>query len=439
MSRTDRTVAATNGEAADAPAGNRHRRTAVLAGVVGNTVEWIDWSVYGYFAPVFSASFFPSADKTADLLATLAVFAVGFVMRPIGGAVLGGFADRRGRQKGLALTILLMAGASLLMAVIPTYASIGIGAPIVLVIARLAQGFSAGGEFGSSSAFLVETAPAAKRAFIGSWQQVSVGAGGLIAAAIAATITTVFDEHQQATFGWRIAFGVCGLLGIAGLWMRTRIGETEQFEQTAREGRVRTNPLRVMLREHPRAALRVVGITISGTLIYYVWIVYLAQYAHLTTGLPLNTALWANTIAQAVFIVALPFGGMLSDRFGRKPTMLVFAGGFVVLAWPMLALLGNNFWSFLGLSTLGMLLIVGYSANCATVMAEQFPAEVRTVGIALPYALAVAVFGGTAPYFMTWLFSHQLQGWVAAYVVAAGLIGVVVYALMPETKGKELT
>lgn len=415
------------------------RRKAVLAGGVGNTVEWIDWSIYGYFAPVFSASFFPSSNKAASLLAALAVFAVGFVMRPVGGAVLGAFADRYGRQRGLTLTVLLMAGASLLMAVTPTYSVIGLAAPAVLVIARLVQGFSAGGEFGSSSTFLVENAAPGRRAFIGSWQQVSVGAGGLIAAAIAAIITTVLDDAQQASYGWRIAFAVCGLFGVAGLWLRTRVDETAHFTEAAQAGRVRRNPLRVMLLEHPRAAVRVAGITVAGTLLYYVWIVYLAQYANLTTGLPLNQALWANTIAQAVFIVVLPFGGMLSDRIGRKPTMLAFAGGFVVLGWPMLALLRNDFWVFLGLSVLGMLLIVGYSANCATVMAEQFPAEVRTVGIALPYALAVALFGGTAPYITTWLFSHHLQSWVAAYVMIAGAVGVVVYALMPETKGKALT
>lgn len=415
------------------------RRKAVLAGGVGNTVEWIDWSIYGYFSPVFSASFFPSSNKTASLLATLAVFAVGFLMRPVGGAVLGAFADRHGRQRGLTLTVMLMAGASLLIAVIPTYSVIGLAAPLVLLIARLVQGFSAGGEFGSSSSFLVENAAPGRRAFIGSWQQVSVGAGGLIAAAIAAIITTVMDDAQQASYGWRIAFAVCGLFGVVGLWLRTRVDETAQFTDAARAGRVRRNPLRVMLVEHPRAALRVAGITIAGTLTYYVWIVYLAQYAHLTTGLPLNQALWANTIAQAVFICVLPFGGMLSDRIGRKPTMLAFAGGFVLLGWPMLALLRNDFWVFLGLSILGMLLIVGYSANCATVMAEQFPAEVRTVGIALPYALAVALFGGTAPYITTWLFAHHLQSWVAAYVMIAGAVGVVVYALMPETKGKALT
>ncbi|WP_435242015.1 MFS transporter [Streptomyces cucumeris] len=433
------TAEAAGAAAPTEPADGRRRMRATVAGVVGNTVEWVDWSIYGYFAPLFAESFFPSRDNATDLLATLAVFALAFVMRPVGAAVLGTFADRHGRQKGLALTVLLMAGSSMVMAVTPTYATIGIAAPVILVLTRLVQGFSAGGEFGSSSAFLVESAAPSRRAFTGSWQQVSVGAGGLIAAAIAAVITTVFDEQQQAAYGWRIAFAVCGLLGVVGLWLRTRVAETEQFSQATQEGRVRANPLRVLLRDHPRAALRVFGITIAGTVTYYVWIVYLAQYAQLTTGLPLNQALWANTIAQGVFIAALPLGGKLSDTYGRKPTMLAFAIGFAVLAWPMLALLSDNFWGFLGLSILGMLLIVGYSANCATVMAEQFPAEVRTVGIALPYALAVAAFGGTAPYVITWLFSHHLESWVALYLVIASLIGVAVYATMPETKGKDLT
>jgi MFS transporter, MHS family, alpha-ketoglutarate permease len=417
------------------------QRKAIVAGAIGNTVEWVDWAVYSTLAPVFASQFFPSGDRTAALLSTLAVFAVGFVMRPVGGAVLGAYADRHGRKKGLTLTIGLMAGAALVIAICPTYAAIGIVAPIVLLLARLLQGFSAGGEFGSSSSFLVESAAPRRRAFAGSWQQVSVGAGALIASLMGFVLTSTLSETAMQSWGWRVAFGIGALLGLVGLWLRVSVEETENFERARTEGRTRRrNPVVGMLAEHPGAALRVVGITIAGTLTYYVWISYMPGYANSAVGIPLTDALLANTIAIAYFLCLLPFVALLSDRYGRKPTLLAFAIGFVVIAYPAFRLLEvGGFWSLLVVELVGVTFLAGYSANCAVVMAEQFPAEVRSTGIGLPYALAVAIFGGTAPYITTWMSSSGLRGWVWLYVAAAALIGVVVYATMPETKGRELT
>ncbi|MFK4038954.1 MFS transporter [Nonomuraea wenchangensis] len=415
------------------------QRKAIVAGAIGNTVEWVDWAIYTTFASVFSAKFFPTGDETAALLSTLAVFAVGFLMRPIGGAVLGSYGDRHGRKKGLTLTISLMAGASFVIAICPGYETIGIAAPIVLVLARLVQGFSAGGEFGTSSAFLIESAASGRRAFAGSWQQVSVGGGVLIASALGFVLTSTLDEAALHSWGWRVAFGLGGLLGLVGLWLRVSVPETEAFAKAASSGRTRANPLLTMLRDHPRAALRVAGVTVAGTLIYYIWVSYMPTYAHVATGIPLSRALLANTIAVVVFLVLLPFGGLLSDRIGRKPTMLAFAIGFLVLAWPAFQFLDGGFGSLLAIEIVGMVLIVGYSANCAVIMAEQFPAEVRTTGIGLPYALSVAIFGGTAPYVTTWMASNGHRDQVWLYVAAAALVGVAVYATMPETKGKELT
>jgi MFS transporter, MHS family, alpha-ketoglutarate permease len=433
------TVGSTSGDAARAAASHRLRpdqRKAIVAGAVGNTVEWVDWAVYATFAPIFAGQFFAGGDETGALLSTLAVFAVGFVMRPIGGAVLGAYADRKGRKKGLTLTISLMAGASIVIALCPTYSLIGVLAPIVLLLARLVQGFSAGGEFGSSSAFLIESAAPGRRAFAGSWQQVSVGLGGLIASLMGTILNSTLSDADLRAWGWRLAFGIAGLLGLVGLWLRQSVNETEAFSKLGTTRR--RNPAVAMVREHPGAALRVVAITIAGTLIYYVWISYMPAYAHLATGIPLKTALLANTLALVVFIVLLPFGGLLSDRLGRKPTMTMFAGGFLVFAWPAFRFLSNGFWSILVIEVIGLVLIVGYSANCAVIMAEQFPAEVRTTGIALPYALAVAIFGGTAPYVTTWLNANHLGNYVWIYVAVAAAIGVAVYLTMPETKGKEL-
>ncbi|MCO5967801.1 MFS transporter [Actinoallomurus soli] len=429
-----------------APTGTRsarmtdRQRRAVVAGAVGNTVEWVDWAVYSAFAPIFASQFFPKGDKTADLLATLAVFAVGFGMRPIGAAVLGAYADRRGRKAGMTLTITMMAIAALVVAVCPPYSAIGIVAPAVLVIARLVQGFSAGGEFGTSSAFLIESAAPGRRAFVGSWQQVSVGAGTLIASLLGTLLTSTLSDGALTTWGWRAAFAVGGLLGLIGLWLRTAVEETEAFAEVARsrDNEARPTPLRDMLVKHPRAALRVVGITIAGTLLYYIWVSYMPGYAHAAEGVALSRAFLANTLAIVVFLVMLPFGGMLSDRFGRRPTMTAFAAGFLVLSWPAFQLVGGGFMALLAVELVGMFFLVGYSANCAVVMAEQFPAEVRTTGIGLPYALAVAIFGGTAPYITTWLATHGHRDRVWIYTAIAAAIGVVVYATMPETKGKEL-
>lgn len=412
------------------------QRKAIVAGAIGNTVEWVDWAVYATFAPVFASQFFAKGNDTAALLSTLAVFAVGFVMRPIGGAVLGAYSDRYGRKKGLTLTISLMAGASLLIAICPTYGRIGVFAPIVLLLARLVQGFSAGGEFGSSSAFLVESAARSRRAFAGSWQQVSVGAGTLIASLLGTILNSSLDNAALQGWGWRLAFGIAGLLGLVGLWLRRSVHETEAFHSIERGPR--RNPLVAMIRDHPGPALRVVGVTIAGTLIYYVWVSYMPTYAHLATGIPLSKALLANTIAMVMFLVLLPFGGLLSDRIGRKPTMTAFAAGFVIFSWPAFHFLAASFWSVLIIEVIGLVFIVGYSANCAVIMAEQFPPEVRTTGIGLPYALAVAIFGGTAPFVTTWMNSHKLGYLIWVYVAVAALTGVAVYCTMPETKGKEL-
>lgn len=430
----------TSADATPRPATHKlsaRQRKALVAGTVGNTVEWVDWALYAIFATIIADVFFPESDGAVALLSTLAVFAVGFVMRPVGAAVLGAYADRHGRKKGLMLTIALMSGAGFVIALTPSYEQIGVAAPVILLLARLAQGFSAGGEFGSSSAFLVESAAAGRRAFAGSWQQVSVAGGVLIASLLGTLCTSLLSDDALHAWGWRAAFVVGGLLGLVGLWLRVSVEDTDSFTETQDSGRGRTNPLKAMFVEHPRAALRVAGITVAGTLTYYIWVNYLPTYANLTTGIDMDRALLSQTLCLIVFVVLLPFVGILSDRVGRRPTMAAFAGGFVVLSWPLLHLLGDSFLSVFLVQLVGMLLILGYSANCAVIMAEQFPPEVRATGIALPYALAVALFGGTAPYVTTWLSDSGHADLLWLYVSASALISLVVYLTMPETKDKE--
>ncbi|MFJ4296233.1 MFS transporter [Curtobacterium sp. NPDC089689] len=423
---------------------SRKGKKAIVAGSIGNAVEWVDWAVYTTFSSIFAHHFFPAGNEAAALLSTLAIFAVGFVMRPVGAAVMGAFADRHGRKKGLVLTIALMAGATLVIGLSPTYAQIGIIAPALLVLARMVQGFAAGGEFGSSSAFLVESAAPTRRAFAGSWQQVSVGGGVLIASGIGALITGALPEDAVDSWGWRLAFVLAASLGFVGLWLRRSVEDTESFQVAADRnaanqaaGDHKSSFFR-MFKEHPAAVARVFGITIAGTLLYYMWVSYMPTYAAVTTGIPLSEALLANVIAMIVFLVLLPFAGILSDRIGRKPTMAAFAGGFLIFAWPAFQIIGGGFWSLLLVELVGIVLLLGYSANCAVIMAEQFPPEVRASGIGVPYAIAVALFGGTAPYVTTWMNTVGLSGWVWVYASAAAAIGLVVYLTMPETKGKVL-
>ncbi|MET8944158.1 MFS transporter [Streptomyces sp. NPDC004542] len=416
------------------------QRRRVLAGSIGNLVEYVDWALFATFTPVFAPHFFPSDDPIAGVLATLVVFAVGFVMRPVGGAVLGVLADRVGRKRILTLTVLLMSGASFVIGLCPGYETIGVAAPIVLVVARLVQGFSAGGEAGSSMTFLVESAPTGRRAFIGSFQQVSTGAGLLVASLLGTVLTATFSAGALDSWGWRLAFVIGGVLGLVGIWLRNGVPETEHFTQAQETtGQKRAHPIVDLFRHHPKAALRAFGITIPATVVNYMWLTYMPVYAHTTQGIPLDQALLANSIALAVYCVTLPFVGRLSDRIGRKPFFLVFSVGFMVLPWPAFHFLSADFWVLLVIELIGVLLLACDSAIIAAAYSELFPVEVRTTGTALCFAAAVAAFGGTAPYIMTSLFAHGLSGFVWLYVAIAAAIGTVFFATLPETKDKELS
>ncbi|GJH35003.1 MFS transporter [Paraburkholderia hospita] len=416
----------------------RAQRKAIVAATLGTVVEFTDWIIYATFAALFSRHFFPANNDRVSLLSAFAVFAVGFVMRPIGGALLGAYADRHGRKNGLALSVALMAGSSLVIAVCPGYESIGIAAPLILVLARLIQGFAAGGEFGSASTFLIESSAPSRRGFAGSWQHFAVNAGVLVAALIGAILTSMIDHAGMAKWGWRVAFTIAGLLGFVALWVRLAVAETDAFKKSAATHQRTRHPFLEIVREHPRAALRVIGIAMAGNLCIYLWLVLFPTLAHLRTGLPLHDAFNASVISIVVSLIAIPFIGKLSDRIGRKPVLLVFAGGSALFAWPALHFLSNDFWSATAIVTIGMLLSSGFAATCATVMAEQFPARVRATGVALPYAVSAALFGGTLPYIVTAMSSSGMSQYLWVYVAAVCTVGFAVYARMPETRGKVL-
>jgi MHS family alpha-ketoglutarate permease-like MFS transporter len=416
----------------------RTQKKAVVGATLGTIVEFADWIIYSTFAAIFSRQFFPAVNETVSLLSAFSVFAVGFVMRPIGGALLGAYADRHGRKNGLALSVALMAGSSVVIAVCPGYETIGMAAPIILVIARLVQGFAAGGEFGSASTYLIESSAPSRRGFTGSWQHFAVNAGVLVAAVVGAVLTSVLDSAGMAQWGWRAGFAFTGLLGLVVLWVRLALAETEAFKTTV-ENRQRTrHPFVSIIREHRRQALLVVGVAMAGNLCVYLWMVIFPTLAHLQVGLSLHDGFTASTISITLSLIAIPFIGKLSDHVGRKPVLIAFAGGSALFAWPALHFLGNNIWNATIIETVGLLLASGFAATCASVMAEQFPASVRATGVALPYAISVALFGGTLPYIVTALADASLLHYLWIYLVVVCVAGVVIYVRMPETRGKTL-
>jgi MHS family alpha-ketoglutarate permease-like MFS transporter len=408
----------------------------LLAASVGNAVEWYDWYAYTFLATYIAAEVFPrSADNSlVPLLSTFAVFAVGFFMRPVGGLLMGAIADRHGRRTALTVTILLMGGSSLLVGLTPTYAAAGVLAPVILVVARLLQGLSVGGEFAASTTFLVESAGPGRRGLFSSFQYVSTTAGQLVASGIAALLVGSLSEGQMNGWGWRVPFVLGAVLSLVGFWIRRGARETRSEEQqkAPRPG------LLEALRRHPRESLLICGITAGGTIAYYTWTSYLPTYAELNAGVDKSDALLAGTISLAFFALLQPLGGLLSDRFGRRPLLLFFGLGFALLSVPLLHSLSDSFAVLLLVQCAGMVLLTGFTSISAAVNAEIFPPRVRAAGIGFPYSLTVALFGGTAPYVGTLFKELGHSGLFPWYVAVLCLLSSLVYLRLPETAHSEL-
>ncbi|GAA2473517.1 MFS transporter [Streptomyces thermolineatus] len=422
------------------PAGDGGRPPTALrqlaAASVGNAVEWYDWYAYSFLAVYFAGRVFPedAGNPLVPLLSAFAVFAVGFFVRPVGGLLMGAVADRRGRRSALTATILLMGGGSLLLAAVPTYAAAGIWAPVLLVVARLVQGLSVGGEFAASTTFLVESAGPGRRGLFSSFQYVSTTVGQLLASGTAAALAAALSEDQMSDWGWRVPFVIGALISLVGFWIRRGAAETRSAEERAapRPG------LFEALRRHPRESLLICGITTGGTIAYYTWTTYLPAYAAVGGGIGKGDALLVGTVSLAFFACLQPLGGMLSDRIGRRPLLIGFAAGFALLVVPLLGLARGSLWSLLAVQCAGMVLLTGYTSVAAAVNAEVFPARVRAAGIGFPYSLTVALFGGTAPYVGTWFEQAGRPGAFPWYVAGLCAVSLAVYAALPETAHRGL-
>jgi MFS transporter, MHS family, alpha-ketoglutarate permease len=364
----------------------------VVRGCLGNLVEWYDWFVYASFSIYFAAAFFPRGNLTAQLLSTAVVFAVGFLMRPLGGWLLGLYADRHGRRAALTLSVTLMSFGSLAIAVTPGYATIGVLAPVILVLARLLQGLSVGGEFGSSATYLSEIATPGRRGFYSSFQYVSIILGQLAALLTMILLQSVLDESQMSTWGWRVPFAVGAVAGLVVMYLRRTMDESEHFQQqSARRGGLRT-----LVTEHPRQLIAVLGLAIGGTVAFYTFTSYSQKYLVNTSGIPKTTVAVIGFAALTVFMLLQPAAGALSDRIGRRPVMLGFSLGGVLLTVPILTALGRttNPWLAFGLLVPALVFLSGYTALSAVIKAEMFPTNVRALGVGLPHAVVTATFGG---------------------------------------------
>ena len=419
---------------------SRQRLKSIFSGSVGNLVEWYDWYAYAAFSLYFAPVFFPEGDDTARLLKTAAIFAVGFLMRPFGGWLLGRYADRRGRKAALMLSVVMMCAGSLMIALTPGYETIGVAAPALLLLARLLQGLSVGGEYGASATYLSEMATREHRGFWASFQYVTLVMGHLIALGVLIVLQRwLLTPEQLGDWGWRIPFVIGALAALTALWLRRNMDETESFVRSESDGSPEHQEQQGTLREllkHPRALFTVVGLTMGGTLAFYTYTTYVHKFLVNSAGIDKQTASLVNAATLFIYMLLQPVVGALSDRIGRRPVLIAFGVLGTLLTVPILSTLQNvstgteAFWLVMG----ALVIVSGYTSINAVVKAELFPVEVRALGVALPYALTVALFGGTAEAVALWFKQAGMESGFYWYVTACIACSLAVYVWMPDTR-----
>jgi MHS family alpha-ketoglutarate permease-like MFS transporter len=409
------------------------RIKSIIGGSLGNLVEWYDWYVYTAFSLYFASSFFPKGDQTAQLLNTAGIFAIGFLMRPIGGWIMGSYADRRGRKAALTLSVLLMSVGSLLIGVTPGYKQIGVWAPVLLVFARIIQGLSVGGEYGTSATYLSEIATHQHRGFYSSFQYVTLIMGQLLALGLLILLQQVFlTDKQLHSWGWRIPFFVGALLAVTVMYLRRNLYESVAVADADKKLK---GTLKALL-EHPKAVATVIGLTIGGTVAFYTFTTYMQKFLVNTAGFSKSMATLISTVTLAGFMLLQPVFGALSDRIGRKPLLIAFGILGTICTIPIMLALGNtkDAWVAFALIMGALIIVSGYTSINAVVKAELFPAGVRALGVGFPYAIAVSIFGGTAEYIALWFKQAGHQNWFYWYVSSCILLSLIVYSTMRDTR-----
>ena len=412
----------------------------IVGGSVGNLVEWFDWYVYSAFALYFAHAFFPKGDQTAQLLQTAAIFAVGFLMRPVGAWAMGVYADHKGRKAGLTLSVSLMCLGSLLIAVSPTYAQVGVLSPAILLVARLIQGFSLGGEYGSSATYLSEMADRERRGFWSSFQYVTIIGGQLTALALLVVLQATIGEAAMQEWGWRIGFAAGAVLAIVAFILRRRLDETLSYETVAASPSRRRSTVGNLFRDHPREAFLVMALTAGGTAAFYAYTIYMQKFLANTSGFDRVTASRIMTIALTLMLFIGPIAGRISDFVGRKPMMIFFGIGATVFTYPIFATLEHTHDAVAAFALVmaSLVIVTGYTSINAIIKAEMFPADIRALGVALPFAIANAIFGGTAEYVALYLKGIGHERWFYIYISALAGVSLIAYVRMRETRTTSL-
>lgn len=415
--------------------GAETRRRVVTASFIGNFVEWFDYAIYGYLATTIAVVFFPDADPQAALLSTFALFAVSFLVRPVGGFVWGWIGDKVGRRIALSWSILLMSVATFCLALIPSYAMIGIWAPLLLLLVRIVQGFSASGEYAGASAFLVEYAPANRRGIYAAVVPASTASGLLLGSLITAMLTAWLSTDDLTSWGWRLPFLLAAPLGIIGLYIRTRLEDTPAFQELAKQDEVVKAPPGALFREHWRTLLLAAGAVLLNAVGFYVLLSYMPTYLHQHMGVGATQSFLATTVALATYIGFILVTGLASDRFGRRTVLISASVSFIVLTIPLFMLLSTqNFLIILAVQILLGAMLTLNDGTLPSFLAEMFPTRVRYSGFAVSFNLSNALFGGTAPFMATLLIG--LTGTPlapAGYLIAAALVSLVAVVLARET------
>lgn len=415
---------------------------AVLAGSVGNALEWFDYGIYGYFASIISSEFFASKDPITALMLSFIVFGVGFVMRPIGGLIFGHYADKVGRRAVLTWTIVLMGISTFLVGCIPSYVTIGIWAPIFLTLCRLLQGISTGGEWGSCMSFLAEYATPYNRGYIVSWSEFSIAVGLLIGSALGTGLSFAMSPEDLSSWGWRIAFWSGILISMFGLYTREHVDETPEFKIVKCSNVIHDTPLKEVLCHYKKETFLSFSVVIGWTISYWLVMAYMPTYISKILKFPLTLGFSLNTLLIIVFMIAVPFGGILADKIGRRPVIMYSSLCFVVLSYPLFYLLSTTQSSVVLMSVLLVFAILeAMLCGGATVyMTEIFPTTIQCSAIAIGYNIAVACFGGTAPFISTWLVSVTGSTLSPTYYLIAGtaVTFFVMLFIGPETYKKPL-
>jgi MFS transporter, MHS family, alpha-ketoglutarate permease len=411
------------------------RLKSILGGCAGNLVEWYDWNVYAYFSLYFAKSFFPKGDATAQLLGAAAVLAVGFLMRPVGAWLMGAYADRRGRKAALTLSVTLMCLGSLVIGLTPTHATLGYGAAVILVGARMVQGLSLGGEYGASATYLSEVASRKWRGFWGSFHYVTLIMGQLTAVGVLLILQSILTSDQLDAFGWRIPFLIGAALAVTVFWLRRSMPETEAFEAAAPTAEKRSRTMLLFL-HHPKETLMVMGLTAGGSLSFYVYTNYMQKFLANTAGYTKETASQIVAVALFIFMFMQPAFGALSDKIGRRPMLITFGVLATLCPWPVMTTIARTDQPVvtLGLLMIPLTIMSFYSAISGLFKAELFPIGVRALGVALPYALANSLFGGSAEYVALWFKNSGGESTFYLYVSAVVLVGLVISVAMRDTR-----